>query len=143
MSTGSTIEQTVWIRARPETVWRHFTDPVRLARWWGEAEVDPRPGGDLVVRMREGPRPIMRGQFVELEPYERIVFTFGWEATPGAPAIPAGASRVEITLAPESDGVTLTLRHSGLPFTLERETGEGWDHVLRRLAEKAPSETAE
>ncbi|MER5423358.1 SRPBCC family protein [Streptosporangium roseum] len=142
MSTGSTIEQALWIRARPETVWRHFVDPVRLARWWGEAEVDPRPGGALVVRMREGPRPIMRGQFVELAPYERIVFTFGWEATPGAPAIPPGASLVEITLTPESDGVKLTLRHSGLPFTLERETGEGWGHALRRLAEKAPSETA-
>ncbi|GII93770.1 SRPBCC family protein [Sinosporangium siamense] len=137
MSTGGTIEQALWIRARPETVWRHFTDPARLARWWGEAEVDPRPGGELVVRMREGPRPIMRGRFVELVPHERIVFTFGWEATPGAPAIPPGTSRVEITLTPDGDGVRLTLRHSGLPFSLEGETGEGWRHMLGRLGDEA------
>ncbi|GAA0939551.1 SRPBCC family protein [Nonomuraea longicatena] len=135
----STIEQTLWIRARPETVWRHFVDPVRLARWWGEAEVDPRPGGELVVRMREGPRPIMRGSFLELVPYERIVFTFGWEPTPGAPVLPPGTSRVEITLTPENDGVKLTLRHSGLPFTLEGETGEGWAHALARLAQTSES----
>ncbi|WP_442934447.1 SRPBCC family protein [Micromonospora sp. CPCC 205546] len=96
-----------------------------MARWWGEAEVDPRPGGDLVVRMQEGPRPVMRGQFVELKPYERMSFTFGWEDTPGAPAIPPGASWVEITLTPESGGVTLTLRHSGLPFTLKGRPAKG------------------
>jgi uncharacterized protein YndB with AHSA1/START domain len=141
MSTGGIIEQALWIRARPETVWRHFVDPVRLARWWGEAEVDPRPGGELVVRMQDGPRPIMRGVFVEVAPYERIVFTFGWEATPGAPAIPPGTSRVEITLTRENDGVRLALRHSGLPFDLGAETGEGWAHLLGRLAELAPRDT--
>ncbi|MFF5264507.1 SRPBCC domain-containing protein [Actinomadura viridis] len=134
-----TIEQTVRIRARPETVWRYFTDPGRLARWWGEAEVDARPGGVLRVRMLDGPRPIMRGRFTELVPHERIAFTFGWEATPGAPDIPPGASRVEITLAADGDATVLTLRHSGLPFHLHDETGAGWAHLLRLLNAAAAS----
>ncbi|GAA2724156.1 hypothetical protein GCM10010439_21150 [Actinocorallia aurantiaca] len=87
--------------------------------------------------MHEGPRPVMRGRFVELVPYERLVFTFGWEATPGAPDIPPESSRVEVTLTPDGDGTELTLRHSDLPTVLEEETGDGWAHLLHRLAETA------
>lgn len=134
---GRAIERTVRIQAWPETIWRFFTDPARLARWWGAADLNARPGGTLRVRMREGPRPIMRGEFVELVPYERIVFTFGWEATPGAPAMPPGSSRVEITLTPDGAGTKLVLRHTGLPPDLEQETGEGWAGLLDRMAESA------
>ncbi|MES9536597.1 MULTISPECIES: SRPBCC family protein [unclassified Actinomadura] len=132
-----TIEQTLHIRARPETVWRYFTDPARLARWWGTAELDARPGGTLRVAMHEGPCPVMRGRFVELVPYERLVFTFGWEPKPGAPDIAPEASRVEVTLTPDGDGTKLTLRHSGLPAALDEETSDGWAHLLRRLSETA------
>ncbi|WP_165966140.1 SRPBCC family protein [Actinomadura sp. 7K534] len=134
---NATIERTVWIQAPPEAVWRFFTDPARLARWWGQAEADARPGGVLRVSMPDGPRPVMHGEFVELLPYERIVFTFGWEPAPEAPAIAPGASRVEVTLTPADGGTSLTLRHSGLPLPLEDETGDGWTGLLRRLRERA------
>ena len=40
------VEETVRIAARPETVWRYWTDPERMCAWWGAAaELDPRPGG--------------------------------------------------------------------------------------------------
>jgi uncharacterized protein YndB with AHSA1/START domain len=132
-----TVEQTMRIEARPETVWRFFTDPAYLAQWWGEAEVDAHPGGDLRVEMQDGPRPVMRGTFVELVPYERIVFTFGWEPAPGAPGIAPGASRVEVTLTSDGEGTMLTLRHSRLPFVLGDETSQGWASVLRRLGDAA------
>jgi uncharacterized protein YndB with AHSA1/START domain len=136
---GKLIQQTLWMDARPETVWRYFTDPARLARWWGQAELDVRPGGILRVSMQEGPRPVMRGEFVELVPYERIVFTFGWEATPAAPDIPPGSTRVEVTLTEDDGGTTLTLQHIGLPPALGTETGDGWAHVLDLLRKAATS----
>jgi len=38
------IEHVIWINARPETVWRYWTDPARICDWWGvSAELDPRP----------------------------------------------------------------------------------------------------
>lgn len=136
------IEQTIRIEARPETVYRYFTDPDRLAAWWGGAEADPRPGGELRVAMRLGPKPVMRGEYVELVPYERIVFTFGWEDTPGAPDIPPGSSRVEVTLTAYDGGTLLTLRHTDLPATLGVETREGWADFLGRLAGAAGAEAA-
>jgi uncharacterized protein YndB with AHSA1/START domain len=127
------IEQTLRIQARPETVWRFFTDPARLSRWLGPAELDARPGGAIRVLLEDGPRPVLRGEFVELVPHKLIVFTFGWEPAAGAPDIPPGSSRVEVTLIGDGDGTRLTLRHSGLPRALEGETSDGWAHFLRRL----------
>ena len=137
---GTAIEQTLHIDAPPETVWRFFTDPGRLAQWWGPAVLDPHPGGEIRVLLEDGPRPVMRGEFVELVPHHRVVFTFGWEPTAGAPDIPPGSSRVEVTLIENRGGTTLTLRHSGLPPILEHETHDGWEHFLRRLDHAADHE---
>lgn len=125
--------RTIRIEARAELVYRHFTDPARLAAWWGEATVEARAGGELRVAMDRGPRPVMLGRYLELEPYRRIVFSFGWQATPGAPEIPPESTRVEVTLAEDVDATLLTLRHTGLPAGLGAETRAGWNDHLQRL----------
>ena len=53
------VEQTLRIAARPETVWRYWTDPQLMADWWGAAQLDPQPGGTYVVEMEGG--PVMSG----------------------------------------------------------------------------------
>src|SRR5437763_17205950 len=100
------VEQTLRIAARPETVWRYWTDPVRMCDWWGSAaELDPQPGGACVVEMDGG--GTMRGEYVELVPHERIVFSFGWDAAEGAPPVSPGSTLVEITLTPDGDDTIL------------------------------------
>lgn len=137
--TGPMIEQTLRIDARPETVWRYWTDPVRMAQWWGAAaDLDPRPGGVYVVEMEPG-GPLMRGEYVELVPHERLVFSFGWDPTDTGPVVPPGSSRVEITLEPDGPGTVLTLRHTGLPAAAGEEHDRGWAHFLGRLAVVAAS----
>ena len=130
------VEQTVRIAARPETVWRFWTDPQRMCDWWGAAAtLDPRPGGTCTIEMGGG--PVMQGEFLELVPHERIVFSFGWEPTEGAPAIAPGSTRVEVTLAADGDDTILTLRHSGIPATLADRHRAGWELFLPILAEVA------
>lgn len=127
------IEHTVRISASIETVWTLLTEPDGLAQWWGAGEVDLRPGGRYRVEMDEGPQPVMRGTVVEVVVAERLVITFGWEDTPGAPRLGPDASLVEITLRSDGDVTVLTLRHEGLPGDLITETLEGWTDVLARL----------
>lgn len=127
------VEQTVRIDARPETVWGYWTEPERMSAWWGAAaELDPRPGGACIVAMGGG--PVMRGEFVEVVPHERIVFTFGWDPTVGAPAVGPGSTLVEVTLTADGDGTILALRHTGLPAGARGEHHAGWGHFLARLA---------
>lgn len=70
--------------APPELVFRAWTDPVLLARWWGPrgftntvCEVDARVGGGLRIVMRspDGDEHPMRGVFREVTPHRRITFT--------------------------------------------------------------------
>jgi uncharacterized protein YndB with AHSA1/START domain len=121
------------IAARPDVVFAHFTDPERMVRWKGRhAELDPRPGGVYRVDMHGS---VISGEYVAVEPYRRVVFTWGWE---GEGPVPPGSSTVEVLLRPDGDGTVLTLRHSGLPDDAARaQHTQGWEHYLPRLARTA------
>jgi uncharacterized protein YndB with AHSA1/START domain len=128
------LEREIRIGARPETIFAFFTDPEKILRWKGiHADIDPRPGG--IYRVDIDGQHVARGEYVEVVPYSRVVFTWGWETAGDTP--PPGASTVEVTLTADGDGTILRLRHSGLS-AMERPThGQGWDHFLTRLATAA------
>jgi uncharacterized protein YndB with AHSA1/START domain len=133
------------IAARPETVWRYWTEPERMAEWWGTvARLDPRPGGACRVDMGGGVQeageedgPVMSGEFLEVVPFERLVFSFGWEPSHHTPDIPPGSTRVEVTFEADGDDTVLTVHHSGLPVALGEIHRAGWEHHLPRLAAAA------
>jgi uncharacterized protein YndB with AHSA1/START domain len=123
-SATTTVEQAVHIDASPATVWAFWTDPQRLTEWWAQsAEVEPQPGGLYRVVMANG--HISRGEFVELDPFNRLVFTFGWEQEPFAGALRPGSTTVEVSLRPEAGGTDLVLRHT-LPVTHAEDHRKGW-----------------
>ena len=135
------VEQTVRISARPETVWRYWTDPQRMCDWWGAtAELDPRPGG--ICRVEMGGGPVMRGEYIELVPYERIVFSFGWEPTDAGPDIAPGSSTVEVTLVADAGDTIMVLRHTGIPDAYVDRHRAGWEQFLALLAGAAASSAA-
>ena len=124
-----TVEQTIRIAASPETVWTFWTEPQRLAEWWGTAaEVEAEPGGLYRVVMESG--PVMRGFFTELEPPHRLVFTFGWEHNAAGEALAPGTTRVEVTMTPEGDETVLVLRHFDMPATHAPDHQKGWSYFV-------------
>ena len=129
--TTDVVERVIHIEARPETVYGFFVDPGKMVLWKGiSAELDPRPGGIYRVDVTNG--NVVRGEYVELTPYTRVVFTWGWEAE-GSPLAP-GSTTVEVTLIPDGGGTLVRLRHSGLPTPeLQASHAAGWDHFLERL----------
>jgi uncharacterized protein YndB with AHSA1/START domain len=125
------VEREIRIEAPPDVVFKFFVDPEQMVRWKGvEATLDPRPGG--VYRVNVTGQDVVRGEYVEVLPNERVVFTWGWEGE-GNP-VPPGASTVEITLVPDGRATIVRLRHHGLPGGPEDRHAEGWDHYLARLA---------
>jgi len=121
----------IMIDATPETIWPFLTEPDELVRWHGTvAEIDPRPGG--VYRVLVAGQFQSAGEYVEVVPMEKVVFTFGWEEA-GHP-IPPGSTTIEITLHPEGDKTRVRLVHSGLPDDALDDHGNGWASYLERLA---------
>ncbi len=65
-------------------VFKAWIDPVQLAKWWGPkgftnpvCEADVRPGGAIRIHMRapDGVVYPMTGEFIEVTPPERLIFT--------------------------------------------------------------------
>jgi uncharacterized protein YndB with AHSA1/START domain len=131
------LERTVLIRARRETVFRYFTDSERFAAWWGAGStVDGRPGGAVRIVYPGGARA--SGEIVEIRPPERVVFTYGYD-DPGKP-IPPGGSRVTVTLDERPDGTLLRLRHDVADAATRDAHVAGWRYQLAVFANVAARE---
>jgi len=121
----------IMIDATPETIWPFLVDPGKHVEWIGtEADIDPKPGG--VYRVNVQGLHQSAGEYVEVVPQQKVVFTFGWEEE-GNPIKP-GSTTVEISLHPEGDKTLVRLVHRGLPEDAVSDHTGGWDHYLGRLA---------
>ena len=134
-----TLELDRTLPAAPPAVFDAFTDPRQLARWWGpegfsipSADFEPRPGAPYRIEMQppEGDSFHLAGEFREVEPPARLVFTFVWE--------PADADDVETLAAlsfEDMGGSTRAALRQG-PFKteerLELHRG-GWTESFDKL----------
>jgi uncharacterized protein YndB with AHSA1/START domain len=78
-----TIDLTRTLDAPRALVWKVWTDPVHIQRWWGPhgftnpiCEWDARKGGQILIHMKGmGMEHPMTGEFLEVTAPERLVFT--------------------------------------------------------------------
>jgi len=123
-------------------VFKAWTQPEQVARWWGpkgfttiSCAMDIRPGGAYRICMRSpgGVDYWKQGAYREIVPPERIVFTFAWEDADGKPG---HELLTTVTLA-EQDGKTkLTLHQVGFATAERRDDHRGgWTSCLERFAE--------
>jgi uncharacterized protein YndB with AHSA1/START domain len=129
------LEREVWIAARPETVFAFFTDSAKMIQWKGlNATLEPHVHGQYRVNVNS--RDVVRGEYLEVIPHRRVVFTWGWEGE--GSVLKPGASTVEITLTADGNGTLVRLKHHGLPTKEQYDLhAQGWDHYLARLHTRA------
>ena len=119
----------VLIQATPEAIFPYLTDPAKLVQWMGvEAALEPEVGGLFSVTIN--PERIVRGEYLEIVPPTRVVWSWGWE---GRSDVPPGSSQVEITLTPTPEGTLVRLRHYNLPSDAMPLHVRSWEHNLPRL----------
>ena len=135
-----------------ELVWRAWTDPELLAKWWGprgvtnpEYKVDARVGGTMYVVMLAGEelgelagqRWPMKGVFQEIQEPEKLVFTNQAIDEAGNVLIDGLTT---VTLAEENGKTKLTLTTTGkglVPQASQMLEGmeAGWSQSLDKLSE--------
>jgi uncharacterized protein YndB with AHSA1/START domain len=131
-----TVNAEIRIEAPPEAVFPFLTEPAKIVRWKGvDANVEAAPGGLYRVNVTGEKHAV--GEYLEIDPPRRVVFTWGWE---GDDQLPPGSSTVEIELVPDGDATIVKLTHSGLPEGADIAQLEGWEHFLPRLAAVAAGE---
>ena len=129
------------LAAPVEKVWRAWTDPAQMARWffpnerWNQStlDIDPVPGGRFSVKMNHSDGDVfhLTGHYVEVTPRERLVFT--WSGKHGDDC--TDESLVTVELKPAAAGTELTLTHERITAAEEREqTQAGWTGCLETLA---------
>lgn len=129
-----------------ELVFKAFTDPALIPKWWGQRatttivdKMDVRPGGEwrFVQRQDDGIEYGFRGEFIEIVPPERLSQTFEFEPMPGHVV-------VDTSTFEERDGkttVTTTSRFNTkedrdgmLQSGMESGAAESYDQLAELLA---------
>lgn len=135
------------IDAPPETVYRAWTEPELLKRWFAprpwttpHAELDVRAGGASLVVMRspEGEDFPHSGVYLEVVPNERLVFTDAYTRA----WVPSKKPFMTVVLTFENEGgktrYTARARHWTEEDRATHETmgfHEGWGRCTDQLAE--------
>ena len=124
-----------------ERVFRAFTVPAQLVKWWGPkgwsapaCTLDARPGGAwrTVMRSPEGQDHVVSGVYREVLPPERLVFTWAWDEEGGR----GHETVVTIELTETPGGTRLELTQG--PFESEDRRdrhNQGWSSSLDCLDE--------
>jgi uncharacterized protein YndB with AHSA1/START domain len=128
-------------------VFKAWTEPKQMARWWGPkgftnpvCEMDVRPGGDIRINMRapDGVEYPMTGFFREVVPPERLVFVC--HAHPDEEGNPRLEVVNTVTFAERAGKTTLTVQAVVVRARPGSETAiggmeTGWTQSLDRLAD--------
>jgi len=122
-------------------VFQAWTEPDRVARWWGPQgfvttywDMDIRPGGTFRVCMRSptGAEHWKQGVYREIVEPERLVFSFAWEDADGKPG---HETLVTVTFAERGGKTELTLRQAVFATVAARDDHyTGWASYLERFA---------
>jgi uncharacterized protein YndB with AHSA1/START domain len=120
MHAKATLRMKRTFEASAQAVFDAFTSEEVIRRWWHaghdwetpEATVDLRVGGDVRVRMRN-PHEDVRygggGRYTEIDPPNRLAFTWVWDDDED------GAEQlIEVDFVEADGATTITFTHSGL-----------------------------
>ena len=129
-----------FINAPRDRVYAACTDPAQLRQWFGPEKVqtrnliaDARVGGKFRwdLTNSEGEKMTCRGEYRELQPGKKIVFTWQWDDDEDWAN---HTSVVTVELSDRDSGTELRLIHEQLPNEQSRDghTG-GWNSALDKL----------
>ena len=134
------LEITRLLKAPRDRVYAAWTDPAEIFKWFGPEDVqttrviaDARVGGELRwdLTTSDGEAMTMGGEYRELQPSEKVVFTWRWEDDENWEG---HTSIVTIELEDREGGTELRLTHERLPSEQSRENHtQGWSGALDKL----------
>ncbi|WP_408220358.1 SRPBCC family protein [Paraburkholderia sediminicola] len=125
------------LNAAPAKVFRAWTEAAQLMKWMHpgdsdvvRAELEARVDGrfTIVYRKPDGREIEVGGQYLEVVPDARLVFTWAWRSSPEQESL------VTVLLRPDGNGTLLTLTHEQFVDEETRDLHQaGWSGGLDSL----------
>lgn len=120
-----------------ETLWRFWTIPSLMQRWFGSdpkgtvlsAQADVRVGGAFSVTFQNanGTEYTCAGSYLVVEPFERLEFTWFWKGRE------SHVETISLVFADGPDGVTMTFVHSNIDPATTHGYEAGWRSSFEKL----------
>lgn len=127
-------------KASPDKVFKAWTDPAILVKWWGpegvttpQCQMDVRNGGGwrTTMHMNSGENHTVSGVYREISPPDHLVMTWGWEEDGQR----GHETVIDIKFEPVSDGTRMRFVQSVFQSTEMRDRHQGgWDSSFKDLA---------
>lgn len=124
-------------KASPDTIFRAFTQPKLLTRWFSPAnmttpkvDLDLKVGGQCCFTMQDahGSEVTSRGKFLEIVPNKKLSFTWAWEHSREP------ATTVSVSMRQQDGQTVVVLTHDGFRDDDERNKhAMGWNDILGKL----------
>lgn len=134
-----TITIGILLHASAEKVWKAWTDPDLVLKWFGSdpngtglnASMDVRPGGAYEISFKNAAGPNAEhtcfGKYTEVEKYRRLAFSWTWKNEPGV------ESFVTVSLTPEKDHTHMKFEHAHVGYESAHNYEEGWRSTFEKL----------
>jgi uncharacterized protein YndB with AHSA1/START domain len=118
-----------------DELWSALTDPGRLARWYGQAEGDLRPGGQFRLHVEDADSD-STGRVEACEPPRRLLVTIREtdESYQRGQGVPPYDAVIEATLTADGDQTILVIEVRGMPLDAIAFYGAGWQIHAENLA---------
>jgi uncharacterized protein YndB with AHSA1/START domain len=137
-----------------ELVWKAWTDPKYVMQWWGPkgftapvCKIDFRVGGKFLycMRTRDGHEGWNGGEYHEIVPYEKIVYSMHFADSKGNKVDPAELgieheaiddARDVVIFEDLGNGQTKLTMIGNEPMEEAKNSGqlEGWNEMLEKVA---------
>lgn len=134
---ASSITITHHFNAPAKVVWRAWTDPAIVRRWWGSdpdgvvtsAALDVRPGGRFEISFQDtsGDRHTCFGKYLRVETMTELDFTWSWRSEPHT------TSRVNVVFAADENGTRIRFVHGELRGGSDHDYAQGWRRTFAKL----------
>ena len=125
------------IHASSEDLWRAWTEPGLILKWFGsdpngkglKAEMDVRPGGrfEITFANSDETQHTCFGIYKEVKPYNKLSFTWTWKSEPGVESL------VTVLLTSLNGDTQMQFEHAHVGASSKHNYLVGWQTTFEKL----------
>ena len=134
---NDTVTIGVTISATVENVWKAWTNPALIFKWFGsdpdgkviKAELDVRIGGAFEITFKDSDQTehTCSGVYIDVQEFSKLAFTWTWKSEPCV------ESFVTVALTSESDFTRMLFQHDHIGTASRHNYLNGWQATFSKL----------